>query len=119
MKIVRIRSYSGLHFSAFGLSTERYGVTIRIQPELTIRIQPEFGKILARITPNTTSFHAMNVLKNFSSYPLTRNISLIYCNSHKDTSLKIHTLTLDVFLQHILHELTIAEIRSKYKQLCC
>ena len=33
VKTVRIRSYSGLHFPAFGLNTERYGVSHRIQSE--------------------------------------------------------------------------------------
>ena len=28
---VRIRSYPGLYFPAFGLQTERYGVSLRIQ----------------------------------------------------------------------------------------
>ena len=31
VKSVRIRSYSGLHFLAFGMNTERYGVSLRIQ----------------------------------------------------------------------------------------
>ena len=31
LKIVRIRSYSGPHFPAFGLNTERYVVSLRIQ----------------------------------------------------------------------------------------
>ena len=30
MKSVRIRSYSGPHFPAFGLNAERYGVSLRI-----------------------------------------------------------------------------------------
>ena len=30
---VRIRSYSGPYFSAFGLNTERHGVSLRIQSE--------------------------------------------------------------------------------------
>ena len=33
VKSVRIRSYSGLRFPAFGLNTERYGVSHRIQSE--------------------------------------------------------------------------------------
>ena len=31
VKDVRIRSFSGLYFPAFGLNTERYGVSLRIQ----------------------------------------------------------------------------------------
>ena len=31
VRSVRIRSYSGPYFPAFGLNTERYGVSLRIQ----------------------------------------------------------------------------------------
>ena len=48
---VRIRSYSGPHFPAFGLNTERYGVSLRIQSEC--------GKIRTRITPNMDTFYAV------------------------------------------------------------
>ena len=33
VKLVRVRSYSGPYFSAFGLNTRRYGVSLRIQSE--------------------------------------------------------------------------------------
>ena len=46
-----IRSYSGPHFPAFGLNTERYSVSLCIQSEC--------GKIRARITPNTDTFFAV------------------------------------------------------------
>ena len=48
MKCARIQSYSGLYFPAFGLNTERYSVSLRIQCEC--------GKIRIRITPNTDIF---------------------------------------------------------------
>ena len=51
LKSVRIRSYSGPYFPAFGLNTERYSVSLRIQSEC--------GKIRTRITPNTDTFHAV------------------------------------------------------------
>ena len=51
MKIVRIWNYSGPHFPAFGLNTERCGVYLRIQFAN--------GKIQTRITPNTDAFHAV------------------------------------------------------------
>ena len=51
MKSVRIRSYSGLHFHAFGVNTERYSASLRIQSE--------WGKIWTRITPNTETFYAV------------------------------------------------------------
>ena len=51
MKSVRILSCSGLHFLAFGLNTERYGVSLRIQSER--------GKMRTRITPNTDTVYAV------------------------------------------------------------
>ena len=50
MKRLRIRGYYGPHFLAFGLNTERYSVSLRIQSEC--------GKMRARITPNTDTFYA-------------------------------------------------------------
>ena len=50
-KSVRIRSYSGPHFPAFGLNTERFSVSLRIQSEC--------GKIWTRKTPNTGTFYAV------------------------------------------------------------
>ena len=53
VKSVHIWSYSGPHFPAFGRNTERYGVSLRIQSEC--------GKIQTRITPNTDTFHAVQI----------------------------------------------------------
>ena len=53
VKNVRIRSYSGPHFPAFGLNTDRYRVSFRVQSKC--------GKMRTRITPNTDNFHAVNV----------------------------------------------------------
>ena len=61
VKKVRIRSYSGPYFPAFGLNTERYC--------LSLRIQSECGKIRTRITPNKGTFYAVlniNALDIFS-----------------------------------------------------
>ena len=55
VKSVRIRSYYGPHFSAFGLNTERYSTPLRIQSEC--------GKIRTRITPNTGTFYAVAVME--------------------------------------------------------
>ena len=52
MKSVNIWSSSGPYFSAYGLNTERYRVSVRIQCEC--------GKIRTRKTPNTDTFHAMS-----------------------------------------------------------
>ena len=51
MKSVRIRSYSGPYFPAFGLDMKRHSVSLRIQSEC--------GKIRTRITPNTNTFYAV------------------------------------------------------------
>ena len=48
VKSVRIRSYSGPHFPAFGLNTYLYCVSLRIQSEC--------GKMRTRITPNTDTW---------------------------------------------------------------
>ena len=54
VKGANIRSYSGPHFPAFGLNTERYGVSLRIQSE--------FGKKVTRITLNTYAFHDVKAI---------------------------------------------------------
>ena len=43
--------FSGPYFPAFGLNTERYGVSLPIQSEC--------GKMWTRIIPNADTFHAM------------------------------------------------------------
>ena len=48
LRSVRIRSYSGLYFPSFGLNTEKYIVSLRIQAE--------YGKIRTIITLNTDTF---------------------------------------------------------------
>ena len=59
-KKCQFRSYSGQHFPAFGLSTERYRVSLRIQSEC--------GKMRTRITPNTDTLHAMTKMLIFSKH---------------------------------------------------
>ena len=51
VKSVCIRSYSGPHFPTFGMNTERYGVSLRIQSE--------YGKMRTRMTPNMDIFYAV------------------------------------------------------------
>ena len=53
VKRVRIRSYSGWHFPAFGLNMERY--------EVSLHIQSECGKMRTRITLNTDTFQAVTL----------------------------------------------------------
>ena len=54
VKSVRIRSYSGTYFLAFGLNTDRYGVFLRIQSKC--------GKMRTRITPNMETFYAVKYI---------------------------------------------------------
>ena len=51
MTSVRIRSFTGPYFLAFGLDTERYGVSLRIQSKCR--------KIQTKETPNMNTFHAV------------------------------------------------------------
>ena len=61
LKSVRIWSFFGPYFPAFGLNTERYAVSLHIQSECR--------KIQTRKIPNTNTFHAVNVIDN-SNLPL-------------------------------------------------
>ena len=51
VKSVHVRSCSGPHFRVFGLNTERYFVSFRMQSEC--------GKMQTKITPNTYTFLAV------------------------------------------------------------
>ena len=89
VKNVRIWSYSRSYFPAFGLNTERYGVSLHIQSECE--------KIRTRKSPNTDTFHAVTVVKfilnkmnskwmffrRFSVLPLSleRSLKLRYCRT--------------------------------------
>ena len=53
VKSVRIRSYSGPYFPAFGLNKKRYSVSLRIQSKC--------GKIRTRLTLNTDTLYAMMI----------------------------------------------------------
>ena len=57
VKSVRIRSYSGPHFSLSRIRTE-YGETLRISPN-SVRMRENAGKMGTRITPNTDTFYAV------------------------------------------------------------
>ena len=62
VKSVRIRSCSGSHFPEFGLNTERYSVSLRIQSECE--------KMRTRKTSNADSFHAVFLANVQTIYPL-------------------------------------------------
>ena len=55
VRSVCIRSYTGLHFHAFALNTEGYGVSLRIQSKS--------GKMRTRITQNTDTFNTVVIFK--------------------------------------------------------
>ena len=59
VKSVCIRSYSGPHFPAFGLNTEIYSVSLRIQSKC--------GKIRTTKPPNTDTFLAVNIITSYNS----------------------------------------------------
>ena len=71
-KSVCIRSYSGPHFPAFGLKTERY--------EVSLRIQSKCEKIRTRINLNTNTFQTVKafVLDNFADFQKTWSVSLLF-----------------------------------------
>ena len=58
VKSARIRSFSGPYFSAFGLNTERY--------EVSLRIRSEFGEMRTRKTSNTDPFHALPIFGDYA-----------------------------------------------------
>ena len=66
-KVSKYGVFSVPYFPAFGLNTERY---------VSLRIQSECGKMRTRITPNTDTFQAVDILakqcfrKNFSTLPI-------------------------------------------------
>ena len=70
-KSVRIRSYFGPHFSAFGLNMERYGVSLHMQSKC--------GKMQTRITSNTDNLHAVSatVFLILSRFTLKASFKLI------------------------------------------
>ena len=79
MKSIRIRSYSGPYFPAFGLDTERYSVSPHIQSEC--------GKMRTRITSNRDTFYAVeitvlllqsfaNIAYKFTKLRKMRNVSM-------------------------------------------
>ena len=56
VKSVRIWSFSSSYFPAFGLNTERCGVSLRVQSECR--------KMRTRETPNTDTFHGVHIAAN-------------------------------------------------------
>ena len=65
VKSVRIRSYSGSYFPAFGLITERYTVSFRNQSERS--------KVRTRLIPNTDTFYAVLPMVSLQIYGIYQN----------------------------------------------
>ena len=82
LKSVRIRSFSSPYFSAFGLNTQRYSVSLCFQFEC--------GKIQTRKSPNTGTFQAVknreidSNLLNYTASVLTD--TLLFGKTSFDTS---------------------------------
>ena len=74
VKSGRIRSYSGVHFPALGLNTERYEIS-------------KCGKMRTRITPNTDIFHAVIKTTLNIRYDIDRveTITEIFCFEQEHT----------------------------------
>ena len=71
VKSVRIRSYSGPHFPAFGLNTKRYYVSLRIQSKC--------WKMRTRITPKADTFYAVRGMqRNLKSTVLESKTATIW-----------------------------------------
>ena len=72
LRSVRFRSYSGPYFLAFGLNTERYGVSLRIHSEC--------GKLRTRTTSNTDTFHALLSEYKIENVKIfTQSLTKIFC----------------------------------------
>ena len=70
VKSVRIRSFFGPFFPAFGLNTDRCGVYLRVLSE--------YGEIPTKITPNTDTFHTVYYIVVFcSNETLLCNLSIV------------------------------------------
>ena len=72
-KSVRIWSYAGPYFPAFGLNTERYEVETE-RYGVSLRIQSKFGKMRTSITPNADTFYAVDVMSRIVSAKENRKI---------------------------------------------
>ena len=70
VNIFYIWSYSGSYFPAFGLNTDRY--------EVSLRIQSEWGQIWTRITLNTDTFHAVNDSCTNQLISITHNVLSLF-----------------------------------------
>ena len=100
-KSVRIQNYSGPHFPAFGLNTERYSVSLCIQSKC--------GKIRTRIILNADSFYTVMQFEE--------------TQSNAPDPIKFHCVKYRNFTQFpgmkILRKCTVSiEFRRNHSKLC-
>ena len=98
VKIVRIRSFSGPYYS------------------VSLRIQAEYGKIRTRKTPNTDTFHTMNLIhinelnKRDHRNDFPESITFVVCNTWIIKIYNLHyyskskNFALFAFLYFYLHD---------------
>ena len=101
MKSVRICSFTGPYFPVFALNTKTYGESLHIQSKC--------GKLRARKTPNTDTFHAVIPLVNFKWQELMagehsklfeqKNISVDYPSEDIDET-SSEVITINTPLHH-------------------
>ena len=106
VKSVRTRSYSGLHFPAFGLNAERYSVSLRIQFEC--------GKMQTRITPNTDFLRSEKYSKYFQGKIITRRKHLRKISKTNHTSVVSGPHT----LKKILEDYGLSSLMIKLFRYC-
>ena len=98
LKSVRIRSFSGPYFPAFGLDTDRYSVSLHNQSDS--------GKIRTRKTPNIDTFYAMRLIaliKSLSLLPIRQEC--IYVSSkRKNILLKMININPSKFVNSLKME---------------
>ena len=104
VKSVRIRSKSGPHFPAFGLNTERSGVSPRIQSEC--------GKMQTRIIPNTDIFQAVLAAIRVILYLRLSNLWLQVNVSHLHDH-KFKHLLQDLFQDKTINPLCTCNLEAK------
>ena len=96
-KRCQFRSYSGLYFPAFGLNTERYSVSLRIQSKC--------GKIRTRITPNTDTFRAVNV--TIIIITIIINVIIKFSNSATNFKFRLNSKTMKLMHENVQNMLTV------------
>ena len=95
VKSVRIRSYSGPYFPAFGLNTEGY--------EVSFRVQSKCGKIQIRITPTKDTFYAVSLISNLltASSKKLQEVCAILLSSEITISFSIRVIPVELIFSRM------------------